>query len=244
MAKFKLFKKWRRRRRKKKGKLARIRRWALRIIGASIVFILVAVLLFRFVNPPLNAYQYSEYKRLGPLKREWVPMDQIAPVMARSVVAAEDANFCDHRGFDFEAIRDALRGGARRGGSTITQQVAKNVYLWHGRSYLRKGLEAGITPLIEALWPKRRILEVYLNIAEFDTGVFGIEAAAKHHFGVPASQLSAAQAARLAVVLPSPKKRSAIRPTAYLKGRARLAQSGAATILADGRADCFTEAKK
>ena len=205
-----------------------------------VVFVLVAAVLFgRVVNPPTTIYMVSEARRLGGVDHEWVPMRMIAPVMARSVVAAEDANFCQHWGFDVRAIRLAIAEGSNRGASTLSQQTVKNVYLWHGRTWVRKAMEAGITPLVEALWPKRRILEVYLNVAEFDEGVFGVEAAARHYFKVGPEELSARQAAQLAAVLPSPKTRSASRPTNYLKKRAAQIRSGAATIKADGRSDCF-----
>ena len=182
---------------------------------------------------------FSEGRRVGGVAQEWVAIEDIAPVMARSVVAAEDANFCLHWGLDVNAIRAALDEGGARGGSTITQQVVKNVYLWQGRSWLRKALEAGMTPVVEAVWSKQRILEVYLNVAEFDEGVFGIEAAAVHYFGVRAADLSAVQAARLAAILPDPKGRSASQPSRYVRNRAAGIVDGAATILADGRAACF-----
>ncbi len=168
-------------------------------------------------------------------------MEQIAPVMARSVVAAEDANFCLHWGFDVAAIRDAIEDGGGRGASTLTQQTVKNVFLWQGRSYVRKALEAVLTPLVEIGWSKRRILEVYLNIAEFDEGVFGIEAAARHYFGVGPEKLSATQAARLAVVLPNPKARSASQPTARLRRRAAAIMDGAETIRGESRGACFAD---
>ena len=155
------------------------------------------------------------------------------------MVAAEDANFCLHWGFDVEAIRAALEEGSGRGASTISQQVVKNVYLWHDRNWTRKALEAVITPLVEAIWSKRRIIEVYLNVAEFDEGVFGIDAAAQHYFGVTPGKLTPRQAARLAAVLPNPKQRSASRPSAKLARRARAIQDGAETIRQDGRAACF-----
>ena len=217
----------------------RLRRFVLRSIATVFLVIVAAVVLGRVVNPPTTAYMAGESYRLGSVYHEWVPMDQIAPVMARSVVAAEDANFCEHWGFDVRAIKLAIAEGSNRGASTLSQQTVKNVYLWHGRTWVRKALEAGITPLMEAVWPKRRILEVYLNVAEFDEGVFGVEAAARHYFGVGPEELSARQAAQLAAVLPSPKTRSASRPTAYLKNRAAQIRAGAATIRADGRADCF-----
>ncbi|MEM7520328.1 MAG: monofunctional biosynthetic peptidoglycan transglycosylase, partial [Pseudomonadota bacterium] len=160
-------------------------------------------------------------------------------VMARAAVAAEDANFCLHWGFDVAAIRLAIDQGGARGASTITQQTVKNVYLWHGRAWSRKAMEAFLTPLVEALWSKRRIIEVYLNIAEFDEGVFGVEAAAQHYFGVSASDLTGTQAARLAAILPSPKTRSASRPSDAVVRKARRVLDGAATIGKDGRAACF-----
>ena len=126
-----------------------------------------------------------------------------------------------------------------RGASTITQQTAKNVYLWHGRNYVRKGLEAGFTVLIELFWTKKRIIEVYLNVAEFDEGVFGAAAAAQHYFGVEPNNINSMQAARLASVLPNPKGRSASKPSNFVRKRTRAIMSGAATILTDGRANCF-----
>ena len=199
----------------------------------------LAVLVFTLFNPPTTWTMYSEKGRLGRLDHQWVPMEDIAPVMARSVVAAEDANFCDHWGFDVKAIRAAIEDGAARGASTISQQVVKNVYLWQGRSWVRKALETGITPFVEMAWSKRRILEVYLNVAEFDEGVFGVEAAARHYFGVGPEELTASQAARLATVLPNPKARSARRLTQSQINRASSIMDGAATIDRDGRAACF-----
>jgi len=200
---------------------------------------LLAVVFYNFVNPPTTPYIWSEARRLGGVDRMWVPIEEIAPVMARSVVAAEDANFCNHWGFDMAAIRAAIDSGGNRGASTISQQVVKNTYLWQGRSWTRKALEALMTPLVEAIWTKRRILEVYLNVAEFDEGVFGVEAAARHYFGVGPEALTPTQAARLAAVLPNPKGRSASKPTAFIRKRTRAIISGAATIRADGRSACF-----
>lgn len=209
--------------------------------GILIMFALavLGVVAFSALNPPTTPYMFSESRRVGGVNHTWVAMEDIAPVMARSAVAAEDANFCLHWGLDLSAIQAALEDGGNRGGSTISQQVVKNVYLWQGRSWFRKSLEALMTPLVEAVWSKERILEVYLNVAEFDEGVFGIEAASVHYFGVRAEDLSSVQAARLAAVLPSPKTRSASQPTSYIRGRAASIRDGAATIGADGRADCF-----
>ncbi len=218
-----------------------LRRWLLRAVLALAVLVALAIGLYRFVNPPTTIYIAQETVRLGGVDRDWARWDQIAPVMARSVVAAEDANFCLHWGFDMAAIRDALEDGANRGASTISQQVVKNVYLWHGRNWSRKAMEAVLTPAMEAVWPKRRILEVYLNVAEFDEGVFGIEAAAQHYFDIHARDLSALQAARLAAVLPDPKGRSASAPSDWLRRRAARIADGAALIAKDGRAACFED---
>lgn len=223
-------------------RLARwLRRWFWRTAFAGLALLLVVVLGYRFINPPTTLYMRSEAQRLGGVRQEWVPIEEIAPVMMRSVVAAEDANFCLHWGFDMDAIRAALEEGAQRGASTLSQQVVKNVYLWHGRSWLRKAMEAGITPVVEAFWPKRRILEVYLNIAEFDEGVFGIGAAAQYYFGTTARNLTPLQAARLAAVLPAPKHRSPVNPSPWLRKRTRSILGGARLIAEDGRAACFED---
>ncbi|MFY8147320.1 MAG: monofunctional biosynthetic peptidoglycan transglycosylase, partial [Rhodobacter sp.] len=177
-------------------------RWAARGVAALGAVLLALILLYAVVPPPTTLYMLSEGRRLGGVERTWVGGDQIAPVMLRSAVAAEDANFCLHWGFDMAEIRRAVAQGGTRGASTLSQQVVKNVFLWHGRSWARKALEAMITPVVELVWTKRRILVVYLNVAEFDEGVFGVEAAAQHHFGVSAADLTAVQAARLAAVLP------------------------------------------
>jgi len=216
-------------------------RWIFRGVLAFVLLILFVTLLYRFVDPPTTPYAFSESRRLDGIEREWVDMELIAPVMARSAVAAEDANFCLHWGLDVNAIQAAIDSGGTSGASTISQQVVKNVYLWHGRSWVRKSMEALWTPLMEAMWPKRRILEVYLNVAEFDEGVFGVQAAAQHYFGVDADQLTAVQAARLAAILPAPKTRSASNPSASVRRRAASIMDGAATILADGRAACFED---
>ncbi|KUF10476.1 monofunctional biosynthetic peptidoglycan transglycosylase [Pseudoponticoccus marisrubri] len=214
-------------------------RQGLRLALVAGMLMLSAVLLFKLVDPPTTHTIWSEERRLGAVAQDWVAVEDVAPVMLRAVVAAEDANFCTHWGFDMDAIRAAIEEGAARGGSTISQQVVKNVYLWQARSYVRKALEALITPAVEAVWSKRRILEVYLNVAEFDEGVFGVKAAARHHFGTSPEALSPRQAALLAAVLPSPKRRSASQPSSFVQRRARAIMDGAATIAADGRADCF-----
>ena len=216
-----------------------IKRWTLRIVSVAFLLAVFVVVLWGVFNPPTTFYMLQESRRLDGVERTWVDMDQIAPIMPRAAVAAEDSNFCLHWGLDVGAIRKAIDEGSRRGASTISQQVAKNVFLWHGRSYSRKVLEAGMTLVMEALWSKRRILEVYLNVAEFDEGVFGIQEAAQHYFDVDAASLTSTQAARLAAILPDPKGRSAKNPSNFVRTRARQIIDGAATIRADGRADCF-----
>ncbi len=224
------------------GRLRPVRaalKWALRLAAASVALVLLAIIGYSVFNPPVTPYMAAEARRLGGVEQVWSDLEDIAPVMARSVVAAEDANFCLHWGFDMAAIRDALEDGSGRGASTLSQQAVKNAYLWQGRSWPRKALEAVMTPVVEIFWSKRRIIEVYLNVAEFGEGVFGVEAAARHHFGVAAAALTPVQAARLAAVLPSPKTRSASKPSAFVRRRAAAIADGAATIRADGRASCF-----
>jgi monofunctional biosynthetic peptidoglycan transglycosylase len=213
--------------------------WCFRSFLAVAAFFLFLILIFSFLPPPGNLYQWSESWRLGGIQRDWVSWGQIAPDMGRSVVAAEDANFCLHWGFDMAAIRDAIDKGANRGASTISQQVVKNVFLWQGRSWLRKAMEAALTPVVELIWSKQRILEMYLNQAEFAEGVFGVQAAAQHYFGIDAKDLTPTQSARLAAVLPNPKVYDASKPGSYVRRRARQIMSGADTIKADGRAACF-----
>jgi len=220
--------------------LRRVLRWGTLAVLAVVVLAVGWVALYRVVDPPGGFYMLSESRRLGGIRHEWVDLGAVAPVMARSVVAAEDANFCRHFGFDMDAIRAALDGGGARGASTLTQQVVKNVFLWHGRSWLRKALEAALTPVVEAIWGKRRIVEVYLNIAEFDEGVFGVQAAARAYFDRDAGALSSRQSALLAAVLPAPQSRDARRPSAFVSRRAHAIEDGAATILRDGRAACLS----
>ncbi|WP_114287068.1 monofunctional biosynthetic peptidoglycan transglycosylase [Candidatus Halocynthiibacter alkanivorans] len=218
-----------------------LRRWALLIGGGFAALLLLVILLYAVVNPPLTPYIFSESRRLGGVEREWAPLEEIAPEMLLSVVAAEDANFCEHWGFDMGAIRAAIDAGSNRGASTISQQVVKNLFLWQGRSWPRKALESLLTPVVELVWSKRRILELYLNVAEFDEGVFGVDAAAWRYFRVGPQDLSADQAARLAAVLPNPKGWSASATSAGMARRAVLIADGAATIRADGRAACLED---
>lgn len=193
--------------------------------GAVVALVFLTVLLFRFVNPPTSAFMlaYQLGSAPEPLRQEWVPMAEISPWMPLAVVASEDQRFPYHAGVDFEAIRKAVSeykaGEGLRGASTITQQTAKNLFLWNGRSFVRKALEAVLALGIDGLWPKERVLEVYLNIAEFGPGIYGVEAASQIYFGKPARKLSQTQAARLAAVLPNPKVLSVTAPTAYVQER-------------------------
>ncbi len=229
-------------------RLRRVRDWlragvkiAARGFWAVLAFQALVVFVFAFINPPTNFYMLSESRRLGGIKQDWVAIETVSPDVARAIVAAEDANFCQHWGFDLGAIRAVVtRGSGRlRGASTLSQQVAKNVFLWPARSWLRKAMEAEMTLMIELFWSKRRIVEVYMNVAELDEGVFGVGAAGPHYFGVKASDLSLLQAARLAAVLPSPKGRSAVNPSVSTRKRTASIMDGARTIAADGRAACF-----
>ncbi len=218
-----------------------ILRWAGHGLAALVGLWLFFVLLFTVVNPVFTPYMIAESWRQGGVSRDWVDLEDMAPAVARSAVAAEDANFCLHWGFDMKAIRKALDEGAGRGASTLTQQVVKNVFLWHGRSWPRKALEALMTPVVELVWTKRRILEVYLNVAETGKGLFGVEAAAETYFGKPAADLSPDQAARIAAILPDPKGRNPAKDSGYMRRRAAQIRSGAETIAADGRAACFED---
>jgi len=194
-------------------------------LGAVIALLLLAILLFRFMNPPTSAFMlaYQLDNPPRPLRHEWVPLSDISPWMPLAVVASEDQRFPHHRGVDVDAIRKAVSeykaGEGLRGASTITQQTAKNLFLWNGRSFARKAIEAGLAVTIDGLWPKQRVLEVYLNIAEFGPGIYGVEAASQAYFGKPARYLSQAQAARLAAVLPNPKVLSVNSPSAYVQER-------------------------
>lgn len=214
-------------------------RWLRRIvIFLLVVGVLVpigATALFRFVPPPVTVLMVQRLIQGYGLRKDWRPLNEISPSLAQAVVAAEDARFCEHNGFEFEAMRKALAANAKRpnrlrGGSTISQQTAKNVFLWPDRSYVRKGLEAYFTVLIEALWGKRRILEVYLNVAEWGRGIYGAEAAAQRYFGVGADDLTQAQSARLAAILPSPLKWKAVQPGPYVAKRSRRIRAAAATV--------------
>ena len=199
----------------------RLSRWIIGILAAVLLVSIVPVLVLRWVAPPTSSVILQRSLSEGkPQDYQWVPITRISPYAALAVVAAEDQKFPQHHGFDIAAIRDAIHsnasGGRLRGASTLTQQVARNLFLWQGRSYLRKGLEAWFTLLLEVLWSKERILEVYLNIAETGKQTFGVEAAAWRFFQRPASALSREQAALIAAVLPSPRRSRLDRPSDYI----------------------------
>jgi monofunctional biosynthetic peptidoglycan transglycosylase len=209
---------------------ARLLRRLLWLLLLVILASVLAVAALRWLNPPLTAFMleaqaaaWTEHDARFVLRHRWADLQEISPNLPLAVVAAEDQKFPEHRGFDVEAIERAysLNQHAHkvRGASTISQQTAKNLFLWSGRSWFRKGLEAYFTVLIEALWPKRRILEIYLNAAEFGYGIYGAEAAAQQVFHKPASRLTRSDAAVLAAVLPNPQHFSAAMPSRYVQQR-------------------------
>jgi monofunctional glycosyltransferase len=213
----------------------RVRRGAVRVLAwtlvAAVLTAVVPVVALRWIDPPVSAFMMERRVEglLWPSRRvsieyRWMSLDRISEDMRLAVIASEDQRFLEHGGFDVDAIRRALdereRGLRLRGASTISQQVAKNLFLWPGRSFLRKGLEAGFTVLIEAFWSKRRILEVYLNIAEFGDGVYGAGAASRHFYGIAPARLTRHESAILAAVLPSPRRMHVDRPSMYVQRRA------------------------
>lgn len=205
------------------------------------------VALFRFVPPPPTILMIEQAIKGSGLDYRWRSLDDLSPYLVAAAIAAEDARFCSHNGFDFEAIQKAMKANERaeargsskmRGGSTISQQTAKNVFLWPGRSYVRKGLEAGYTVLIEFGWGKKRIMEMYLNVAEFAPGVYGAEAAAQHWFGKSAKNLDRREAARLIAVLPSPRRYNAASPGPYVRRRTARIEANAGQVRAQGLNQC------
>lgn len=194
-----------------------------------------ALLLFRFVDPPMSTLMLGQRLTGQAIDQRWVPLKQISPNLVRAVITSEDGQFCEHNGIDFRALalalEEAKRTGEVRGASTISMQVAKNLFLWPSRDLLRKGLELWITVSMELLWPKQRIIEVYLNIAEWGPGVFGAEAAARYHFNKPAARLTARESALLAASLPNPIVRVAGKPG---PGTRRLAQTVQARAVSAG----------
>ena len=204
------------------------------------------VALYRFVPPPITVLMIERLFEGRGLDRRWVSIRDIAPDLTRAVIASEDSRFCRHHGFDLKAIDAALRHNAERpgrirGGSTISQQTAKNVFLWPRRSWVRKGVEAWFTVLIEAIWGKRRIMEVYLNTVEMGPGLYGAEAASRLYFHKPARALTVAEAGRLAAILPSPLKWRAARPGPYVRRRSGRIVARSGTVARNGLADCVLD---
>jgi monofunctional biosynthetic peptidoglycan transglycosylase len=200
-------------------------RWLLRALLFLFIFSIVLTLLYRFVPVPLTPLMVQRYFELedGKIDKEWKSLDEISPNLPLAVITAEDQKFEDHLGFDLEAIEKAVKynekhkGKKVKGASTISQQTAKNVFLWPGRSWIRKGLEVYFTFLIELCWSKERIMEVYLNVIEMGPGVYGAEAAANYYFHKPAVKLSRSESAAIAAILPNPLRWSASKPTRYIE---------------------------
>ena len=208
--------------RKRQGSAAGRVLWTLvRLVLLLLILSLLWVLAYRFINPPTTATMIGDVIAGHGAKRDWMPIETIDRDMVRAAIAAEDSKFCGHNGFDMQAIEAAAKrnasGGRIRGGSTISQQTAKNAFLWQGGGYFRKGLEAWFTVLMEAMWPKQRIMEVYLNLAETGIGTYGVNAGSERYYGHDASAMSRTEAARIAAVLPLPKKRGAVAPKGFTR---------------------------
>ncbi len=208
----------------------------IKFVVSVILLSLLWVIILRFVPPPITATMVGDVVAGRGLTKDWMSLDEMDRDMVRAAIGAEDSKFCAHNGFDIEAIEDAMKrnasGGRIRGGSTISQQTAKNVFLWQGGGYFRKGMEAYFTFLIEHLWGKRRIMEVYLNVAETGIGTYGANAGSTRYFGHDASAMSATEAARIAAILPLPKKRGATAPKGFTR---RYGNSIAARVGVVGR---------
>src|SRR3954451_15672225 len=210
-----------RRRTRRRSLVSRLIGWIVKLILAVLIISVLWVLAYRFINPPITATMLGDVFAGRGAERDWMPVSQMDRDMVRAAIAAEDSKFCQHNGFDFEAIEDAAKrnasGGRIRGGSTISQQTAKTTFLWNGGGYARKGVEAWFTFLIEHLWGKRRIMEVYLNNAETGIGTYGVNAGSQRYYGHDASAMSAIEAARIAAVLPLPKKRGVVAPKGFTR---------------------------
>jgi monofunctional glycosyltransferase len=194
--------------------------WLRRVALALLILagaLLLSVVVFRFVNPPITPVMLADKLRGATLKRQWVPLDKISPNLRLAVVSSEDGRFCAHWGVDWGAVKDAVEAAHSlkgvRGASTISMQTAKNLYLWNQRSYVRKALEVPLAYLMTAIWPKERMMEVYLNIAQWGPGLFGAEAASRYYFGKPASALTRREAVLLAAALPNPRLRNPAKPS-------------------------------
>jgi monofunctional biosynthetic peptidoglycan transglycosylase len=212
---------YKRRRKSSRGPIARALGWIVKLVLAFLVISVLWVLAYRFINPPITVTMIGDMLAGRGATRDWMPITQIDRDMVRAAIAAEDSKFCTHNGFDMEAIEDAMKrnasGGRIRGGSTISQQTAKNAFLWQGGGYARKGVEAWFTFLMEHMYSKRRIMELYLNLAETGIGTYGVNAGSQRYFGHDSSGMSATEAARIAAILPLPKKRGAVAPKGFTR---------------------------
>jgi monofunctional biosynthetic peptidoglycan transglycosylase len=228
---------------RKSGFWRALGRFVVIVVVIALVAPLAGVLVYRFVPPPITILMVQRLLQGHGMDYRWRPITRISPALRQALVASEDQRFCEHHGFDLSAMEKALKANERRpdklrGGSTISQQTAKNVFLWPGRSYVRKGIEAWYTVLIEAIWGKLRIMEMYLNVVEFGPGIYGAEAAAERFFHEDASQLTPAQSARLAAVLPKPLSWKVADPGSYIAKRSRRIGGAMGAVRADGLADC------
>ncbi len=222
----------------------RLRNLLVTVLAILIVGPIVMVAVYRFLPPPITILMVERLIQGQGFDHRWRGLSQMSPTLPRAAIAAEDARFCEHHGFDVQAIEKAIRHDERRpnrirGGSTISQQTAKNVFLWPDRSWVRKGYEAYFTVLIEALWGKRRIMEIYLNTVEMGPGIYGVEAAAHRYFGVSARDVNAGQAARLIAILPSPLKWQAVDPGPYVRRRSGRIDRAEGTVRRDGGSACI-----
>ena len=232
-------------RRRQRSLLGRLLGWIVKLILAFVIISILWVLAYRFVNPPITITMIGDLVAGRGATRDWMPLSALDRDAVRAAIAAEDGKFCSHHGFDFEAMEDAMKrnasGGRIRGGSTISQQTAKNVFLWPERSWVRKGAEAWFTLLIETIWGKRRIMEVYLNTIELGPGIYGVEAASQHYFRKPASALGVAAAGRIAAIIPSPLKWKAARPGPYVRRRTGSIEARTGTVARGGLDDCVVD---
>ncbi len=237
--------KYKRKRRGGRSLAGRFVSFVVKLILVFVVGSVLWVLAYRFVPPPITATMLGDLFSGRGATRDWMSIDEIDRDMVRAAIGAEDSKFCSHNGFDVEAIEDAMKrnasGGRIRGGSTISQQTAKNAFLWQSGGYFRKGLEAWFTLLIENLWSKRRIMEVYLNLAETGIGTYGVNAGAQRYFDHDASAMSRTEAARIAAVLPLPKKRGAIAPKGFTRRYGNSISSRIGIVARDGLDACVYE---
>jgi monofunctional biosynthetic peptidoglycan transglycosylase len=228
---------------RKRGWFGRTIVWIVRLVFGFVLLSLLWVLLYRFVNPSFTLTMLGDTLDGRQIDKQWMPIERIDRNMVRAAISAEDSKFCSHWGFDQDAIaaamkRNAQGGSVIRGGSTISQQTAKNAFLWQGGGYARKGLEAWFTLLIENVWGKRRIMEVYLNLAETGIGTYGVNAGADRYYGHDASRMSRVEAARIAAVLPLPKKRGVVAPSGFTRRYGNMIAVREGIVARDGLDSC------